>query len=173
VLGSDVSGNAVGDAGARENHPSIARELANLRPRRVLGRSQRREDHDLGSEPPSRVDDRLDRCVGAEKGDAPAAIAKCKREHDEPKIVLFSRRSCEQSMPPRAPTPPTPKCKETSTQEVAREVLLRHGDLSALPPFAELTEDRQHHLAEKRLETEGPEQPVEGSLGVDLVEARK
>ena len=76
-------------------------------------------------------------------------------------------------MPPRGPTPPAPKSKEASTQEVAREVLLRDGDLAALPPFAELTEDRQHHHAEKRLETEGPEQPVEGSLGVDLVEARK
>ena len=114
MLGANVGGNAGRDARAGENDAAIARELANLRRGRVLGRNERREDDDLGSNPPGSVDDRLDRRVGAEKGDTPAVIAKREREHDEPEIVLVSGRSREQSVPAGAATPAATEREEAA-----------------------------------------------------------
>ena len=148
MLRSDVARESVGDSGSRDDDTAAVREVTNLVARRRLWRDERRDDDDLGRDSTRSVRDRLDRRVGAEEGDAPTAVAQRERENDEAEVVLVARGCCEERVP-AAPTTPAPaEPEQASAEEVAREVLLRHRDLAALPALTEVAEDGQDDLAE-------------------------
>ena len=59
---------------------------------------------------------------------------------------------------------------EPGANEVAREVLLRDGDLAALPPLAQVAQVREQRLFEDDVDGERGEEPIERDLRSGLVE---
>ena len=59
--------------------------------------------------------------------------------------------------------------EEPAADDAAREMLLRHGGLAALPAVAELVQVGQQRVAQNRLDRERGEHPVEEHLRERLV----
>ena len=154
---------------AGDQHARAARQVTHVT-RLELRCFEHGENDHLGCDAASRVRDRLDRGIGAEKRDAPAAISQDQSEDDEPEIVLLAGRSSEQRVMSRPATPATAERHEPAADEVAREVLLRDRDLAALPSLADVLQQRQDHFAQERLEAQRRDQPIDRRMPRDVVE---
>ena len=83
--------------------------------------------------------------------------------------MLLPRRAGKDGERPAPGPPPARETQEPATDHAAREVLLRHGGLAALPAVAELVQVGQQRVAQNRLERERGEHPVEEQLRERLV----
>ena len=120
--------------GAREEERRDAAHLAQLSRGELAERpGDRAREHDRRRlERLGRLDDRSDRGAGAEVADAPAVAPQQQPERHEREVVLLALDAREQRSRPLAAIPAAREATQPSSDEVAREVLLRDRDLAAL-----------------------------------------
>ena len=82
--------------------------------------------------------ERLERRVGAEVRDAPAARAQREPERDQPELVLLPGEARQERARPDAAAPIAAQAEQAPAEHVRREVLLRDRRLAALPALPEL-----------------------------------
>ncbi len=92
-------------------------------------------------------------------------------ERDQTEVVLLAGRTGEQRKWATPGTPVAAKGQHSPAQEGGREVLLRDGDLTALPPRADLVQHRQQDAAHDGVDREARDRVVEDRVRVGLVEA--
>ena len=95
---------------------------------------------------------------------------KREAEDDERQIVLFPRRTGQESAWPGALIPAAGEAEEPPPEEVAGEVLVGNRRLASLPAVAQLAQVRQDHIAEDRLQGQVRQQPVDCHVRGCLVE---
>src|ERR671910_465716 len=160
-----VPGDLGGGAGTRDHDLDLVGELLDL-PRVVQeplwGHAQ--EDNNRGCKGWGDVGDRVDRAVGAEVGNPPAAAAQGDPEGQQAEFVLFARYAGEDGARALALPPALGKAKEASSDEVGGEVLLGDRDLAGLPPFSEPVQVRKYDIPQDRLDGVGSKEPVEGGV---------
>ena len=162
-------------AGARPGDPERSSSCELAQGRFGSGYALRRAGHDHdggGLERARGLGERVEWRVGPEEGDPPAALAQREAEDDERQIVLFPRRTGQESAWPGALIPAAGEAEEPPSEEVAGEVLVGNRRLASLPAVAQLTQVRQDHIAEDRLQRQVRQQPVDCHVRGCLVETR-
>ena len=91
--------------------------------------------------------------------------------YDQPEVVLLSGRGGEQSVPPRSAPPPSSERHQSCTNQVAREMLLRDGQLAALPLFPDRPQKWQYDVTKERLQAQGGNEAIDRGMGGHIVEA--
>ena len=117
------------------------------------------------------VVDRLDRRVGAEIDDAPAARAQREPERDEAEVVVLARQAGEHGRGADPHAPAAGDAEQPATQDGGGEVLLGDRCVAACPALSELAQVGQHDFAQQRLQGGHGQEPVEDRLCPRLVEA--
>ena len=84
--------------------------------------------------------------------------------------MLLARSSGEEDERTVTAAPAACQTEQASSHKGAGKVLLRHGDLPALPALAELVQVREQDALQNRVKRETREQVVERRLGRELVE---
>jgi hypothetical protein len=102
--------------------------------------------------------------------DPPALIAERQSEGDQAEVVALALGTGEKRARAVASPPAAGQAEQASPQDVGGEVLLRDGQLAALPAVADVVQIRHHDLREQRAQRRDRQQPVEDGLRPGLVE---
>ena len=100
-------------------------------------------------------------------------LAEGEAEGDQREVVKLAGRTGEERPLSGAAIPAAGEPQEPSSEQVAREMLLRDRELAPLPEEAELAQGGEDRVAEDGLDGERGEEPVERGVRTDVVVGRQ